>query len=557
MVNAARQRPRPVRGAGRRVDHPVALHAPHYAEPSDGTCLHRFLDEEFLPRFLQQARAGSLLRAADQSWRHEDRFGGHDDHPSLRLPLHRSFYVACCEVSCAMPGAPALDPARIIDAGLVVRRGAGGEVRRWMLRDGLPQGWRGGEVPEHDPDDYRRLRAKDLIPERSPPPAYSGEEVHPMHPVVVQAPDAGGRPRSRTLLYGYLPLGGSHRQSDAAPAEVDTDAPAPDYRAELLWPFGTASSHAWRQGDGLAVSAGVTAAPFRELLDVLVNRYRVQDATETANAPLRVLLARIDFRSPAPAVAFGEPGDPDLPAGSREESLLDYLERREEPLMQWLLAVQNGEQPGSYRLPAHGGSLAPAAESALARRTDALYITEDQAASLRDLLALRAEGLAEASAAGLPLPRFSQAADDIYFARPFIRYLAADGCERVQWGPSTAPFRVAGPMDPQAARPSLVQLPDLGALRRGGPGGLTVLTPKALADKIRKLKLDMDVKEGGPGNRAGLCWSVSFSLPVITLCALILLMIVINLLNIIFFWLPYAILALPRRCLKSLAGNGS
>lgn len=557
MVNAARPRPQTARGASRRVRHPVALHAPHYADPADGTCLHRFLDEEFLPRFLQQARAGSLPRAADQSWRRQDHFGGHDDLPSLRLPLHRCFYVACCEVSCAMPGAPALDPARILDAGLVVRRGAGGEVRRWMLRDGLPQGWRGGEVPEHDPDDYRRLRARDLVPARTPPPAYSGEEVHPMHPVVVQGQDAGGAARSRTLLYGYLPLGGSYRNSDQTPAETDPGAPAPDYRAELLWPFGTAQSRGWRQQDGLVVSAGATTAAFRELLDVLVNRYRVQDAAETANAPLRVLLDRIHFRSPAPAVDAAASGDPALAADARRESLLDYLQRREESLMQWLLAVQNGEQPASYRLPSYQGSRAPASEGELSRRSDALYVTEDQAESLRDLLALRAEGLAEASAAGLPLPRFGQGADDIYFARPFIRYLAADGCERVQWGPPTAPFRVAGPMDPQAARPSLVQLPDLGALRRGGPGGLTVLTPKALADKIRKLKLDMDVKEGGPGNRAGLCWSVSFSLPVITLCALILLMIVINLLNIIFFWLPYAILALPRRCLKSMAGNSS
>jgi hypothetical protein len=42
----------------------------------------------------------------------------------------------------------------------------------------------------------------------------------------------------------------------------------------------------------------------------------------------------------------------------------------------------------------------------------------------------------------------------------------------------------------------------------------------------------------------------SFSIPVITLCAMILLMIMINLLNLVFRWLPWAFLALPRLCLK-------
>ncbi|HNO89219.1 MAG TPA: hypothetical protein PKI69_13185, partial [Rhodocyclaceae bacterium] len=58
--------------------------------------------------------------------------------------------------------------------------------------------------------------------------------------------------------------------------------------------------------------------------------------------------------------------------------------------------------------------------------------------------------------------------------------------------------------------------------------------------------------EGGPGNACGLCWVFSLSIPIVTICAMIILMILINLLNLIFGWLPWALLALPRLCGKLL-----
>jgi hypothetical protein len=183
---------------------------------------------------------------------------------------------------------------------------------------------------------------------------------------------------------------------------------------------------------------------------------------------------------------------------------------------------------------------------------ESLYVTQAQAEDLRDLLVVRAEQAVESSADALPLPRFNQGRDDIYFAKPFVRYRDEKGCERVIWGPASRPFRVAAPLDPEAARPQLVALPDLDDIKRGVAKGVTFLSPKSLADKVQQLKLDMDVGTGGEGNRLGACFSFSFSLPAITLCAMILLMIMINLLNILFFWLPYVFLALPRLCLKLL-----
>ena len=57
-----------------------------------------------------------------------------------------------------------------------------------------------------------------------------------------------------------------------------------------------------------------------------------------------------------------------------------------------------------------------------------------------------------------------------------------------------------------------------------------------------------------PGSDAGSCSETSglslgmicsLSIPIITICALILLMIIVSLLNIIFFWIPFLKICLP------------
>ena len=50
---------------------------------------------------------------------------------------------------------------------------------------------------------------------------------------------------------------------------------------------------------------------------------------------------------------------------------------------------------------------------------------------------------------------------------------------------------------------------------------------------------------GEPGSGLGIQWICSFSLPVITLVAMLLLMIMISLLNILFFWMPWVRICLP------------
>jgi hypothetical protein len=188
-------------------------------------------------------------------------------------------------------------------------------------------------------------------------------------------------------------------------------------------------------------------------------------------------------------------------------------------------------------------------------RVDRLLISEQQAEDLRSLVALRTARAQVRFDDGLPLPRYGQTDADRFVAVPFARWEDDCGCERVAWGPPSRVFRVASPLDPGAQRPTTVVLPSLDDFKRGSARGVAMLAPKSLADVLRKISPGIDMKGDGPGNRSGACWSFSFSLPAITLCAMLMLMVVINMLNLFLGWLPNVFLALPRLCLKALKGK--
>lgn len=531
--------------AAQRLHRP-SLVAPWFAADGDGCTLHHYDDEGFVPRFLGDAAAGRLTGTAAQPWFRDDRFGGFRDAPTLRLPMHRSFYLAACEVVCDAPGRPAWDPRKVVGAGLVVRRLVPGRSpERWMVADGRPLGWQplAGELandPDADPDLARRLQQRGLLPARTPEPPYTGEASSPLHALAVRRRDAHGLLRTHTLLWGYLPLAGSVRAATET-AVPSPEAGGPDFSAELAWPLGQHAARPWQPADGLLVRAGQATPAVAEWLEILLARHRIDDAGDADNAGLRSLLDRLHFvrhrsdRAPQDYAA--------VPADERHESVLAWLLRSGDALQAWLARLARGDGTvATRRLPAGASGL----------RGDDLYLDEAQARDLRQLLALRGARAAARADVGLPLPRFGPGAGQRFVAQPFLRWRDDCGCERVAWGPASQVFRVAAPLEPQAQRPTAIVLPTLADLRRGAPAGVTLLAPRSLADVLRKITPAMPPGDGGPGNRAGLCWSFSFSLPVITICAMVLLMVILQLLNLVFFWLPWAFLALPRLCIKAL-----
>jgi hypothetical protein len=621
--------------------HPVALVSPFFA-PERGTALHRYLDGDFIPRFLNDAAAGRLSDPAADDWWLGDRFSDHDDRLVLRLPVHRTFYLVCCEAVCDRLGQPALDPSRIRSAGFVIRR-IGGEAERrgsrretrrrergalalaikerfggrsakqvqteaerreiaaferglsaasyeqaWVLEEGEPFGWQAAGAPARDPDLGRRACLNGVLRRGPLPPAYSGEETHPLHPVAAR--DANGR--RHTLLFGFLPLGGQAlARGNPFDAAAEADAVDAD-RAAHPWPFGLAGRPKadWRDSDALQVSGGRPSPAFFALLETLVNRYRLGEARGKRSDPLNAGLAEAarglrfvdDSAPPRAAVPRSPKGGavfvpPDAPREGRSDvldgviqltwpspfNLFEYLEScfaagEANPLTGWLATERRRiDDAGGLaaagtlaQLPAHPADGAGALELSL-------YVDAEDGREWRTLLGERLLGQVRRTGAEIPIPKFRQEPEDLFQVVPFLRVADDRGRERVVWGGPAVrsePFRVAAPFDPDASRPVLIQMPSLSDLKRGMAKGTAMLIPPDTQGLLDTLKLNKgagpDLADGPPPDpqaaaALGVQWICSFSIPIVTLVAMILLMIIVSLLNIVFFWLPWVRICLP------------
>jgi hypothetical protein len=114
------------------------------------------------------------------------------------------------------------------------------------------------------------------------------------------------------------------------------------------------------------------------------------------------------------------------------------------------------------------------------------------------------------------------------------------------------PFRLSGFFDPDApARPLVIRMPldtSPKGLRRF-PKGVAVLMSNKLRqqiERVRNQKLkDLDDGKVGDEPSWGIGMICSLSIPIITLCAFIVLMIFLQLLNIVFWWMAFFKICLP------------
>lgn len=521
--------------------HPVRLNAPFY-QPEGGAGLHRYLDSDFVNRFRQDVTLGHLDGHHLSQWQNEERHSQWDSLPVLRLPTHRAFHLVSCEAVCDQLGQPALDPQKVTSAGFVIRRITSEGEQAWMLEGGDALGWKPAPTHPGDPDLDRRLCASGILGKRTENPSYTGEQTHPMHALGTR--DQEGK--NHTLLYGYLPLGGFryHREAESpvTPASL-TEASHFDAK-QMHWPFGfkNQSGGHWQNEDALQVSSGQPTQAFVDLLRLLTERYRVGYDTK-GNSELDELCSGVWFHN----VSY-ESGSYTNIQRHPTKTLLNYLQdcfgHTKNPLVIWLDQQEersdNGQQP--QPLPNSNGS------GALSWH---LHISEEQALAFRQLLGQRYQQLVLEQAKEIPIPKFGDGKNDLYRVIPFLRARNDQGREQIYWadeGSQTEAFRVASPLDPEASRPSPIPVPSMRDLRRGMAKGASLLTPSDTFAMLKRLRPKKGLGEdlmGAEVSQSGMQWILIFSLPVITLVAMILLMVMVSLLNIVFFWLPWVKIYLP------------
>ncbi|HEU4557917.1 MAG TPA: hypothetical protein VFS20_08715 [Longimicrobium sp.] len=453
----------------------------------------------------------------------------------LRLfqPVHRTFHLVLLEAFCRELGNPRLDPAKIESAGLVVRRVIPSTAQTFGKEDDAQTwGWMRDEtrIVGWDPLNTEALQDRDPDPERRPAPLKT---THPelskrlaaffrpnplaetVSPLFVAPPEVC-KAAGRTVLYGVVPV----TSTEISEAPRQTPAyPLDDVRA-LLPDWLKAGSWTWRALEELEAPPTPQTAPTKaDLLGLLST---IGFFSETAEAAaLRTAMDRVTVRygTPAPinkVLTWPHVAQLGGELWKAEASLLDK------------------NAPRRVNLPA------------------AWTITAADAEAI--LLAAQAMLTARMAAAKPVQTRFEMR-DALFRVRAFIRVKQCNDCPpRLVWSEPSEPFSIVPWYESGDLPPVRVALPEANrdALKKLKPN-VTFVTPKSVADLMQGMGLkDLtagNVKapppEGSGAPGAGLDWLCGFSIPIITLCAFIVLQIFLALLHILFWWLPIVKICIP------------
>jgi hypothetical protein len=454
----------------------------------------------------------------------------------LEQPVHRAFNLVLTDALCLVPGQPRVDPARIESAGLVVRREGAAGLEGWLKRDGRALGWQplpggaGDADSTYDPDPLRRralrlganaklLRRLDSLPGEADALA---EDTSP----VFAAPPEVAKATGRTLLYGFVPVSSNERQEDAPSPppftqdDVASHVPAllrADRAAADVPPAGAnvSVSQAQVRPDALPDTGGV-----RALIDAL--NYLAQEAGaftgEAYAMPLAALLRGVRV------------------TGAAADNLFDLL------ALAYAVLIERRED---------AGATAVEMPDAWPRLSEAGF--EQLVEAIHAAMVARWQRLAPAAA------RFDEA-DGCYQVRCFIRVDPGDGCPpRIVWSPPSPAFTIKPWYESGDAPPIQIELPALtpGRMRDLKPN-VAFKVPPEIQQFMDKLNLQ-GLLDGEAKKKAGIKFGMicGFSIPLITICAFIVLQIFLVLLHIVFFWLPFIRICIPFPAVTSETEEGS
>lgn len=507
------------------VEHIPLLRTPVFAGAGHAPLIVERRDQEFLPAVMDELRTEdgrSKLAAAAANARTPDRI------LKLYQPVHRTFHLALLEVVCRRTGLfPRYDPLRIESAGAVIRRIQPGEKETrygWMRNGNAVQGWvRFASETEEDVDpDLPRRRAvlrsgngeidkrlaaaaRARIPAILPEAPRFHELVftEPVTPAFTAPADVCQEAR-RTVVYALLPL---------ASSETSELAPAPRLADDEILLEGHYPNY-FREGGRRALSmAGstVTAAnaesltDFVNLLRQLAFEFGLSEESPEGEA----------LRAALHSLSLPLPGQASIAADDFFAAAIGTL-------------LGNSGQP--FAMPLEW----PAMDAAAARR---IFVAVRAALDVRLAAIAPAEGRYDDPQA-------------LYRARMFIRVRCPRGCPpRLYWSGYSERFQIASWHDRNASVPPVrVTLPDItSANAKDFKPNVAFVVPPALQALLGGNSPKDFVTGTASEKSAGfdLGWICSFSIPVITLCAFIVLNIFLSLFNLFLQWLFYVKICIP------------
>jgi len=135
-----------------------------------------------------------------------------------------------------------------------------------------------------------------------------------------------------------------------------------------------------------------------------------------------------------------------------------------------------------------------------------------------------------------------------YKLRMFFRIKGeTPGCPpQLVWSEYSEPFRIAAWHESSERAHPPVPMPDpTSAFLKSAKPNCSFHVPANLMSAMQGTSLSGLMKGSGGGPSLKLDWICSFNIPIITICAFLVLNIFLSLLNIIFFWLPFIKICIP------------
>jgi hypothetical protein len=476
-------------------------------------------------------------------------------------PLQRVFSMVVLEAFCDMPGQPRIDPKKIDSSGFVLRRVDGNRRLAWLKAGTRVFGWEAVDEtldPAHDrranavslghpvldalaPSQIKVRNAGSERLAASPVPV--SEDVQPLF---VAPPDVC-QGAGKTLLFGNLRVtSGELTEGPSAPPAFGTDQAERDQLladlvnylkpgpARELFPPAGKRSFTTEEFTKVAQSTDTDPTPpfsraaydklDRTLGLMLVQLNNEFDAFGSGSGALDLQKALKQLVVETDLLGIDKDGKMRLQTRNAWDFLLDAKR-----------VMLDAVPKASVTIPDRFGAVSDDIGQAIFKAM--LLCLQQQFAKV-----LPASGRFEPGRGG---------ADPQFVVRAFIR-LKPDhpGCTgRLLWSPYSEAFTIAPWFESSGVPVPVIPLPDLmdrEQLKRVRPTVAFALPAKLAALLQQNSAKDLADGKGKSGDGGiGLGWICSFSLPIITLCAFIVLNIFLQLFNLIFFWLPFLKICIP------------
>lgn len=455
----------------------------------------------------------------------------------LFQPMSQCYYLVSATLVCRRPGIPdrAVKPAKGERTSFVIRLLDAHGERAWVPAGG--QGSSTAPAPGSPPTGHWRRAPRHAL--------VDGEEQFPMHPAPV-APfaEAGstaailgmarGTDSTRTLYYGYIPVG---RRERMVPALAD---PVAAY--DKFHPTGAAKENPW-----VDELRGRVIQPWSDLAGTDKPTWPNNKPPKSypGYASLYLLLDLADWLKTYVPAVYKAIIDNTPPTGTADKNLYDLLTNTT------VLDQKNAVSLATvlaYLKPWAG--LVTGADIAGPMPEDRYDLS--QAGPPANLAGLARAALTDAPAPTLPpelqgMIKIDPVAPPDGWPEPTYVIRAVfehDPCQPVL-SERSHQFELARAVDADApARKIRIQLPDVANMRKY-QRGVALEMPSSLRSVISRVTPKILQGQGLSDGGLQLGMICSFSLQIIFICAFIVLFIFLLLLNIVFWWLPFLKICFP------------